>query len=165
MESITAERDEYVRTMNNLPTDILMQLVRARYTCLVQLRDLGRRQMELIDEGDITALLDVLSVKQKPLSDIQRVEKALDPYRGQDPQQRSWTSPHDREACARLVEQCETLLKEIVDLEKRCEEIMVEKRNITANRLLELRSAGRAKGAYTAATHAGISQIDLSSER
>ena len=32
-----------------------MQLVRARYTCLVQLRDLGRRQMELIDQGNVTA--------------------------------------------------------------------------------------------------------------
>jgi len=62
--------------MTDMPTEILLQLVRARYSCLVQLRDLGRRQMELIDEGNVTALLDVLSVKQKPLSDIQRIEKA-----------------------------------------------------------------------------------------
>ena len=65
--------------MTNLPTDILMQLVRAKYTCLVQLRDLGRRQLELIDQGNVTGLLDALSVKQKPLSDIQRIEKALGP--------------------------------------------------------------------------------------
>jgi|SRR5208282_3508818 len=151
--------------MTNLPTDILMQLVRARYTCLVQLRDLGRRQLELIDEGNVTALLDVLSVKQKPLNDIQRIEKALDPYRRQDPEQRQWRSPDNRAACAHMVEQCETLLREIVVMEKQCEEVMVQKRDATAVRLEQLRAAGRAHGAYTAPAYQGISQIDLSSER
>ena len=151
--------------MTNLPTDILMQLVRARYTCLVQLRDLGRRQTELIGEDNVTGLLDVLSVKQKPLSDIQRIEKALNPYREQDPEQRLWQSHDDREACARLVQQCELLLKEIVVQEKRCEETMVQKRDATAIRLQQLRSAGQAQGAYTAPAYAGIRQIDFSSER
>jgi hypothetical protein len=151
--------------MNDLPTDILMQLVRARYTCLVQLRDLGRRQSEMIDEGNVTGLLDLLSVKQKPLGDIQRIEKALDPYREQDPENRSWRSPEDRAACARLVVQCEELLKEIVAREQQCEEIMVQNRDATALRLQQLRSAGRAQGAYAAPAGAGISQIDLSSGR
>ena len=72
--------------MNQLPTDILTQLVRARHACLVQLRDLARRQMELIDQGNASAVLDLLAIKQKPLRDIQRIEKALDPYRSQDPE-------------------------------------------------------------------------------
>jgi len=149
--------------MSNLSTDILTQLVRARYACLLQLRDLGRRQLELIGQDNVTALLDLLSVKQKPLNDIQRIEKALDPYRGQDPEQRPWRSPADRAACAGLVQRCEALLKEIVVQEKQCEEIMVQKRDATAVRLQQLRSAGRAKGAYAARSGAAISQIDLSS--
>ncbi len=151
--------------MTEMPTDILMQLVRARYACLVQLRDLGRRQLELIDQGSVTGLLDVLSVKQKPLSDIQRIEKALDPYRGQDPERRQWRSPQDRAACARLVQQCDALLQEIVVQEKRCEEIMVQRRDAVALRLHQLRSAGRAQGAYTLPACTAASQIDLSSER
>ena len=119
--------------------------------------------MELIDQGNVTGLLDVLSVKQKPLSDIQRIEKALDPYRGQDPEQRQWRSADDRAACARLVRQCEALLREIVVHEKRCEEIMVQKRDATAVRLRQLRSAGQAQGAYAAPACTGISQIDLTS--
>jgi hypothetical protein len=142
-----------------------MQLVRARHSCLAQLRDLGRRQLQLIDEGNVTGLLDVLSVKQKPLSDIQRLEKALDPYRSQDPEQRQWRTPEDRAACAQLVQQCEAMLKEIIIQEKRCEELMVQKRDATAVRLQQLRSAGRAQGAYTTPAYTGVSQIDLSSER
>ncbi len=148
--------------MTDLPTEILMQLVRARYTCLMQLRDLGRRQGELIDRGDVTGLLDLLSVKQKPLSDIQRIEKALDPYRRQDPERRQWRSADDRAACAELVRQCEMLLAEIVAREKECEELMVQRRDATAARLQQLRSASRAQGAYTAADAMTTSQIDLS---
>jgi len=151
--------------MTNLPTDILTQLVRARYACLVQLRNLGLRQMELIDEGDVTGLLDLLAVKQKPLSDIQRIEKALDPYRAQDPERRPWPTAADRAACGRLVEECDKLLREIVVQEKHCEEAMVQKRDATAIQLQRLRAAGQAHGAYTAPVFAGVSQIDLSSER
>jgi hypothetical protein len=151
--------------MTNLPTDILMQLVRARYSCLVQLRDLGRRQLEMIGHDNVAGLLDVLSVKQRPLNDIQRIERALDPYRGQDPEQRPWRSAEDRAACARLVQQCETLLQEIVAQEKQCEEIMVQKRDDTAKRLQSLRSASYAHGAYNTPTYTGVRQIDLSCER
>jgi hypothetical protein len=151
--------------MNALPTDMLMQLVRARYTCLVRLRDLGRRQMELIEGGNVTGLLDLLAHKQKPLSDIQRVEKALDPYRTQDPDKRQWPSADDRAACARLVAECDTMLMEIVALEKQCEETMTRTRDATALELQRLRAAGQAHGAYTTPTRTGISQLDLSSER
>jgi hypothetical protein len=151
--------------MTNLPTDILMQLVRARYTCLTRLRDLGRQQMQLIDQNNVTGLLDLLSLKQKPLSDIQRIEKALDPYRTQDPEKRQWPSAEDRASCARLVQECEAMLREIVVQEKRCEETMVQKRDATAVQLQRLRAVGQAHGAYAAPVHAGISQIDLSSER
>ncbi len=155
--------------MTTLPTDILIQLVKARHSCLVQLRDLGRRQMELIDKGNVTGLLDLLAIKQKPLSDVQRLEKALDPYRTQNPEQRQWPSAGERAACARLVEECNKMLKEIVMQEKRCEETMTRKRDATALELQQLRAAGQAHGAYLipASRHAGArsSQIDLSSER
>jgi hypothetical protein len=150
--------------MSNLSTDILMQLVRARYTCLMQLRELGIRQLALIDQDNVTALLDLLSAKQKPLNDIQRIERALDPYRSEDPQQRPWHSLEDRANCAGLVKKCETLLKEIVAAEKQCEETMLQKREATAIRLRQLRSAGQAHEAYTSAGNAGLSQIDLSSD-
>jgi hypothetical protein len=151
--------------MPNLPTDILTQLVRARHACLVQLRDLGRRQMELIDQGNVTGLLDLLAIKQKPLNDIRRIEKALDPYRAQDPEKRQWPSADDRAACARIVAECDKMLKEIVLQEKHCEETMVQRRDATAVQLERLRAAGQAHGAYTAHARAGMSRLDLTSER
>ncbi len=54
--------------------------------------------MELIDQGNVSGLLDLLAIKQKPLHDIQRIEKALDPFRAQDPESRQWSSAEDRAA-------------------------------------------------------------------
>ena len=38
-----------------------------KHACLVRLRDMGQRQFELIEAGNMTALLDLLSAKQSPL--------------------------------------------------------------------------------------------------
>jgi hypothetical protein len=65
-----------------LATDLLSQLVRARLTCLTQLRDIGLKQMELVRDGNMTALLNLLSAKQRPLTELQRIESALDPLVG-----------------------------------------------------------------------------------
>jgi hypothetical protein len=150
--------------MSEFETDILTQLVRARYTCLTQLRDMGRRQLELIERRNVTALLDVLAAKQRPLADIQRIERALDPFRSQDPEQRRWRTPADRAACAELVRQCDALLREIGVQERRCEELMTEQRDEIAVRLQQFRAAGQAHGAYAALARVDATQIDLFSE-
>lgn len=73
-------------------TDILKDLIRVKSECLLQLRDIGRKQLALIDEGNMTSLMDVLAAKQRPLVTLQRIERALDPFRKQDPERRVWRS-------------------------------------------------------------------------
>lgn len=152
------------KNMSPLETDNLMQLVRARHSCLTQLCDLGRRQLELVEQGNVTALLDVLTAKQRPLHDLQRIERALNPFRSQNPETRRWRTPADRAACARLVQECETMLPQILEGEKRCESLMTRQRDDIAGRLQRLQTVGQAHGAYAAAARMEISQIDLFSE-
>lgn len=142
-------------------TDTLSQLVRARYSCLVRLRDMGSKQLELIEDGNMTALLDLLSAKQRPLMELRRIELALDPYRGQDPDQRRWHKTEDRTACSRMVEECEALLREIVAQEKQCEATLTRRRDEAAVRLQGFHMAGQARGAYTALPQMEVSQLDL----
>ena len=146
-------------------TALLFRLVRARRACLAGLRDIGRRQLELAQQGNITALLDVLSAKHRPLTELQRIERALDPFRGQDPAERRWPSPDDRAACAGELAECETLLAEIVRQEKQCEEALLRQRDETGARLAQLRLAGQVRGAYAAEPPSAARQIDLCSER
>ncbi len=62
-------------------TDVLAELIRRKCACLAGLRDLGRRQLALIGDGDISALLDVLAVKQRSLLSLQQIEASLGPFR------------------------------------------------------------------------------------
>jgi hypothetical protein len=151
--------------MTTAETDMLVQLVRAKHSCLVQLRDIGRQQLDLIDQGNIPGLLALLSAKQRPLMDLQRIERALDPFRVQDPERRPWRTAADRAACAEQLRQCESLLAEIVAQEKQCETIMTQQRDEAAARLHKFRTVSQAHGAYAAASRVQFHQLDVSSER
>ena len=150
--------------MTALQTDILAQLICAKRECLLQLRELGRRQLDLIEAGEMAALLEVLATKQRSLEQLQRIEKALDPFRDQDPQQRRWRSEEDRRRCAEQLQECETLLGEIVSQEKCSEGELIHRRDVAATRLQGVHLAGQVRGAYTASPAEHVSQLDLRSE-
>lgn len=150
--------------MTTFETDLLAELIGRRCDCLRELRDMGRWQLELIGKGTMTELLDLLSTKQRLLGELQRIERGLDPFRGQDPQARRWRSPERRQQCARQLEECESLVEEIVDRERQSERELTRRRDEVAAQLQGLHRAGQARGAYTAQPGPGVSQIDLSSE-
>jgi hypothetical protein len=151
--------------MDVFETDELSRLIDAKCECLQKLRDIGGRQLELIDGGEITALLDLLSVKQRLLVQLQGIEKALDPFRDQDPQQRRWPSSEDRRRCARQLECCETLLGEIISQEKRGENSLIRRRDEAAKQLQGAYRATQARGAYASGQQQDTCQLDLRSDR
>lgn len=150
--------------MTQLATDILAELIERKHRCLVQLRDAGRRQLELIEAGEMTALLDLLATKQGMLLALRKVERAMDPFRDQDPQARRWRSPEHRARCGEMLRECETLLGDIVTCEKYCEAALQQRRDATAVQLQGVQHAGRACGAY-AHREQPAGQLDLTSER
>ena len=150
--------------MAALETDLLAELIRDKHACLVQLRDMGRRQLELIGQQNMTALLDLLATKQRWLVKLQDLERRLDPFRGQDPDRRQWRCEERRQECARQLGECEALLAEIVRQEKRGEADLTVRRDEAARRLQGAHLAGQARGAYMAETRPEVSQLDLASE-
>ncbi len=149
--------------MSALETDVLAELIREKRECLLQWRDMGRRQLELIEQGNMAALLDLLAAKQRLLGKMQRIEKALDPFRDQDPEQRRWRTPADRRRCTEQLQQCETLMGEIVNQEKCSEGVLTQRRDEAATRLQGVHNAALARGAYMAQPGREIGQLDLQS--
>ncbi len=117
---------------------------------LTQLRDIGRRQMELVDGGDIAALLALLGAKQQLIAGLQTLEQELALYYAEDPDRRVWPSPQHRAACARQAAECNALLEEIVSLEKVGAERMTERRNDVAEQLQQAHAATQVRSAYEA---------------
>lgn len=150
--------------MARLETDLLDELIERKHECLVRLRDMGRKQFELVSEGSITGVLDVLSAKQDLIVRLQSIERALDRFRDQDPESRQWSSPERRGQCADRLQRCESLLAEILSQEKQSEQELVRRRDATAEQLQGLHRAGQARGAYAAPAAAQGYHLDLSSE-
>ena len=147
-----------------LETDTLAGLIQRKRDYLLSLYEMGKRQMEFVADGEMARLLDVLAAKQRVLNDLQRVERALDPFRDQDPETRVWRNAEARADCARLLDECERLLRETVEQERQSEAALTVRRDEAAVRLHGAHAAGRARGAYSSQGTSSISQLDLSSE-
>ncbi len=152
--------------MSRLETDILAELINQKHGLLLQVRELGRRQLEFIADDDMNQLLRVLSGKQHLLAGIQSLEQRLAPFRNQDPERRVWSSPAARTACAAQMNGCERLLGEIMQQEKVSEAEMLVRRDAVAAQLQSTHSAAVARGAYVHQTDFHPqSQLDLTSDR
>lgn len=109
---------------------------------------LGVQQSELVTAGDIGALLRLLSVKNQLIAALQTIEQQLAPFHVQDPETRAWSSPQLRERCARQAAECQTLLREIMELERASEQKMTERRDQVAHQLQSVQFSGAARRAY-----------------
>ncbi len=150
--------------MTPLETDLLAELIRQKHRCLARLRDLGGTQLQLIDEGNMTDLLKILSAKQQLISELDTIERRLDPFRDQTPESRRWRSPEDRRLCARQVQECDLMFSQIVAQEKQGEQCLLRRRDEVSARLDGIHATARAHVAYTGDGAPPVGQLDLSSE-
>ncbi|HUT91792.1 MAG TPA: hypothetical protein VMY37_20020 [Thermoguttaceae bacterium] len=150
--------------MTTLDTDLLAELIRGRRDRLTTLRDMGRKQLDFVKADQTTELLDLLAAKQRVLVELQGIERQLAPFRDQDPDQRRWRTTDQRQECARQLDECDTLLREIVTREKQSERELTRRRDDLAAQLQGMHLAGQARGAYTAQSRPAASRIDLTSE-
>ncbi len=129
-------------------TDLLFDLAARRLECLVQLHALSRRQLDLIESEDMSTLLGVLAAKQRLLGELQELERGMDPFRSQDPEQRRWRNPETRQRCADLIARAQSLFTEIIADEKQGETRMQTHRDQAANRLQGAHAGTQARSAY-----------------
>jgi hypothetical protein len=147
-----------------LPTDRLADLINAKRDLLEQLRQLARQQNEHIAAGEMSTLINVLAAKEMLLRNLFAVERQIDPFRQEDPEQRIWRNPEARRRCQVVAERCESLLAELMLLEKQSETDLQRRRDETAKRLDLAHSALEARRAYAPHTRPASAQLDLSSE-
>jgi hypothetical protein len=131
-------------------SQILTKLIDTKHQVLTQLRELGRRQSALISGGDVAALLKLLAVKQQLISKLQSVERELTPHYVQDPERRVWSTPQERAICAQMAAECNSILDEIVRLEKQGADHMAMRRNEVADQLNQVYVASQVRSAYEA---------------
>ncbi|MEQ8847915.1 hypothetical protein [Botrimarina sp.] len=132
----------------NRSTAALARLVQQKRRLLEQLVALSRRQEQLVEEGEIGALLELLSGKQHLITGLGVVEQGLDAFRGDDPDDRPWPTAAERQRCQADAQACNELLRQALESEKRHEELLSRRRDDLAGRLRQAQSAHAASTAY-----------------
>jgi hypothetical protein len=131
-------------------TEQLASLIAKKHEVLVQLCAVGARQTDLVASGEIAGLLKLLAAKQHLINGLQQLERELKPYYAGDPDQRVWRSPDERARCAKQAAECNTLLEEIVRLEKIGADKMDARKNEVAQQLQQVHAAAHVRNAYQA---------------
>jgi hypothetical protein len=131
-------------------TTRLVELIGGKHQVLVRLRDLGRRQADLVEAGDTTSLLRLLAVKQQVICGLQDLERELAPYYVENPDGRIWQSLQQRAQCAQQAADCNELLREVLSMEKSSAERMSTRRSEVAEQLQHVHAANQVRSAYEA---------------
>lgn len=147
-----------------LNTERLTHWIGQKLTILEQVRDLSQRQAALIAAGDVQRLLSVLTAKQTLLTELQKVERELEPYRQQDPEARQWRSFAEREECRQRAAHCEAVLREIVHIEQQDEAELRQRRAAAAARLQGTHDTAQATRAYLGPPIPFPTSLDLTSD-
>jgi hypothetical protein len=144
-------------------TERLAALVRAKHDVLEQILALAETQKTVIAEEDMDRLLSILAAKQPLMSELGRLERALDPFRQEDPESRQWRTPADRRACQKWAERAAAMLATLMAIETECDALLRGRRDATARQLTAVGDAIAARRAY-AVVGAAQRGLDLSSE-
>jgi len=137
-------------TVTELTTDRLADLITKRHRCLLQLRNLGHKQAELIIQGNMAPLLRLLGAKNQLIAAVQAIEQELNPFHEQNAEARAWPTEEARQKCAEQADQCRQLLDEVMQLEQHNEKKMTLRRDQVANQLQAAQAASTARSAYQA---------------
>ncbi|MBN1909852.1 MAG: hypothetical protein JW818_08950 [Pirellulales bacterium] len=151
--------------MTSLETDQLALLIEQKLACLTELYGMSQEQLALARDGKMTALLEVLAMKQQKIGRLQQIERAIAPFRHESPEDRHWSTPEARQRCADQLDQCETLLADLLALEKEGESQLTLRRDEAAQRLQHSHLAAAARGMYRQSAPRGASQLDLASDQ
>ena len=142
-------------------TDQLTELIRLKHKCLIELRAMGVRQQACVDQGQMSDLIKLLGAKQALINRLGQVERAMDPFRAQDPEARVWRSPEERAKCRQISRECDEILGEILEGERQSEAVLRVRRDETAKQLQGTHASTATRQAYAEAGPRAMSQIDF----
>jgi RecB family endonuclease NucS len=151
-------------------TDEISRLLSDQFHTLQTLLQHSQTQCEMIREGRMTELLDVLSRKTPLIQSLQGTAAKLNSV---DFDRVDWQAPTQRWAAQAIQQQCQEMSDSLMQIESECESLLVASRQAMSDRIAEFDQASAARESYanagtqgpTVSTSAqsGGKHLDLSS--
>ena len=90
------------------------ELIRGEEELLKRLLLVSQRQLEIVDMGNASVLVQHLEQRERLWQEFELLERQLAPHKGIPPEMRVWKSAEERQLTELSLNRCKTLLEEIM---------------------------------------------------
>jgi hypothetical protein len=90
------------------------ELIHSEEELLKQLLWVSQRQIEIVNMGNMSVLLQHLGQRERLWDEFDLLEKQLAPHKGISPEQRTWINADERQATESALNRCKELLEQIM---------------------------------------------------
>jgi len=96
------------------------ELIRSEEELLKRLLLVSQRQLELVEEGNVTVLIQHLGQRQQLWNEFEFLEQQLAPHKGIPPEHRVWRNAEERQMTEVSLNRCKELLEKILENDQAC---------------------------------------------
>jgi len=90
------------------------ELIRSREELLKRLLLVSQRQLEIVQAGDGTVLLQHLGKRQQLWNEFELLEQQLAPHKGIPPEHRVWENAAERQMTEATLNRCKDLMEKMI---------------------------------------------------
>ena len=96
------------------------ELIRSQEALLKRLLLVSQRQLEIVEEGNVTVLIQHLGKRQQLWNEFELLEQQLAPHKEIPPEHRIWNNTEEREMTTAALDRCKGLLEQILANDEIC---------------------------------------------
>lgn len=134
---------------SQLLTDLeLLNLFQQRQKYIAELLELSRQQETVAQSDDYNQLLNLLGQKQTIISQLDETSRQMPHLRENWHAVRDQAEAKLRARCESVLEQSESSLATLLEIEKKCTSVLNDKQSKTKQQLREISSGGNVHEAY-----------------
>ncbi len=140
------------------------ELIHRKEQLLLRLAPVSVRQLEIVRNGDVSLLVQLLGAKQQLMYDFETIERQLEPFKDLLPEQRVWSSEAERRKTGESVDRCAALLEEILRNDNMSIEELATRKDEVEEQLRKTRQGAQIHNGYAKqAKKSGIRHFDKKS--
>lgn len=143
------ETQSVITHMDREQTAQMAAWIAERHEVMAEILKRAVAQEKAVQEGLVEPLVACLHEKQQWVDRLAQLQRQLAPYAECRPENRQWANEEARAQCARLIEETTRMQAAILEIDGRCEQRMVERRDEIATELQNAQGLAHAARAYT----------------
>jgi len=129
------------------------ELIQSEEELLKRLLLVSQRQLELVQAGNVTMLIQHLGQRQQLWNEFELLEQQLVPYKGVPSERRVWKSAEERQITEAALNRCKDLMEQILEIDQKSLTMTAAQKDEIEEQLHRVQRATTVAPAYQKQSH------------